>query len=230
MPAFAVLFDMDGLMLDTERLAHRAWTQAMQERGYQLETRHYVRLIGRTAADVGRILGEIFGDTMPYADIYTRRQALFDAEVAANGVAIKPGLLELLDFLEQHQIPKAVASSTNSAGVLLKLNHVGIAGRFASLVGGDQVERGKPAPDLFLEAARQLGFDPRDCLVLEDSEAGILAAHRAGMLPIMVPDMKQPDADTARIAYRIVPSLHEVIPLVDTYLREGLPRSGSAVE
>lgn len=230
MPSFAVLFDMDGLMLDTERLAHRAWTQAMMERGYALDEAAYLRLVGRTAADVQGILSEIFGDTIPYADIYARRRALYDAEIAANGVAIKPGLPELLDFLEEHQVPKAVASSTHRPIVVMKLTLVGVAGRFPVMVGGDQVAYGKPAPDLFLEAARQLGFSPRDCLVLEDSEAGVLAAHRAGMLPVMVPDMKQPDAETARMAYRVVPSLSDVIPLVETFLRAGLPGAGSGVE
>lgn len=230
MPALAVLFDMDGLMLDTERLAHRAWTQAMMERGYTLDESAYLRLIGRTIADVQSILSEVFGDSIPYAEIYARRRVLYDAEIAAKGVAIKPGLLELLDFLEEHKVPKAVASSTHRAGVVMKLTLAGVADRFPVLVGGDQVERGKPEPDLFLEAARQLGFAPRNCLVLEDSEAGILAAHRAGMLPVMVPDMKQPDADTDRMAYRVVPSLHEVIPLVETFLHEGLPRAGSEVE
>lgn len=230
MPLFAVLFDMDGLMLDTERLAHRAWTQAMLERGYTLDETSYLRLIGRTVADVQGILSEIFGDSIPYADIYARRRALYDLEIAANGVAVKPGLLELLDYLETHQVPKAVASSTHHPSVVMKLTLAGIAGRFSALVGGDQVERGKPEPDLFLEAARQLGFAPRDCLVLEDSEAGILAAHRAGMLPVMVPDMKQPDAETARLSYRVVPTLHDVIPMIETFLREGLAGSTSTVE
>lgn len=230
MPPFAVLFDMDGLMLDTERLAHRAWTQAMMERGYALEEAAYLRLIGRTAADVQGILSEIFGDAIPYADIYARRRTLYDAEIAANGVAIKPGLLELLDFLEEHQVPKAVASSTHRPIVIMKLSLVGVAGRFPVMVGGDQVTHGKPAPDLFLEAARQLGFSSRHCLVLEDSEAGILAAYRAGMLPVMVPDMKQPDPETARMAYRVVPSLTDVIPLVETFLRAGLPDADSGVE
>lgn len=220
---FAVLFDMDGLMLDTERMAKKAWTRALGESRYQLDDVVYLRMVGRTALDAQGVLAEVFGPDLPYQDLYSLRQAYYEEDIELNGVPIKQGLLELLDFLEEHAVPKAIASSTSSLFALRKLERAGIAHRFQTIVCGDQVSRGKPAPDLFLEAARQIGFPPDRCIVLEDSEAGIRAGHAAGAVPIMIPDLKQPEPEIYHLAYRVLPTLHEVIPLLDQFLKEGLP-------
>jgi HAD superfamily hydrolase (TIGR01509 family) len=214
----AVLFDMDGLMLDTERMARRAWTSALAAHGYAMDEPSYLRLLGRTAGDVQQILRELFGPELPFVEIYRMRTANYEADIASNGIRTRPGLLELLDFLEEKNIPKAVASSTVNWFVLHKLERAGIAQRFSTIVSGDQVPRGKPEPDIFLEAARRLGVDPVKCVVLEDSEAGITAAHRAGMIPIMIPDLKPPTPEVRALAYRVLPSLHEVIPVVEKFL------------
>jgi HAD superfamily hydrolase (TIGR01509 family) len=214
-PPFAVLFDMDGLMLDTERMARRAWTSALSAHGYEMDEPSYLRLLGRTAGDVQQILLELFGQELPLVEIYKMRTANYEADIALNGIRTRPGLLELLDFLEEKNIPKAVASSTVNWFVLHKLERAGIDRRFSTIVSGDQVPRGKPEPDIFLEAARRLGVDPRNCVVLEDSEAGITAAHRAGMIPLMVPDLKPPTPEIRTLAYRVLPSLFEVIPVVE---------------
>ncbi len=223
MDPFAVIFDMDGLMLDSERMARRAWTRALAEQGFQLDEISYLRLVGRTVQDAQRILGELFGPTLPYAQVFEQRQAYYDADIAENGIPVKPGLLALLDFLEEKKLPKVVASSTPCWFATRKLARVGIEQRFCSITCGDMVENGKPAPDLFLEAARKMDYAPQRCVVLEDSEAGILAAHRAGMLPVMVPDLKPPTDEIRKIAYRIFPTLADVIPLIESFLQNGLP-------
>jgi HAD superfamily hydrolase (TIGR01509 family) len=220
---FAVLFDLDGLMLDTERMARQAWTRALNETGFLLDEVSYLRLLGRTVQDARGILNDIFGAELPFDLIFSRRQAYYELDIHENGIPIKPGLHELLAFLEQHGIPKAVASSTPCWFARQKLEHSGLLDRFSAVVCGDDVPRGKPAPDLFLEAARRLDVSPHLCLVLEDSEAGIHAAYSAGMLPVMVPDLKQPSPDVRDLAYRILPDLHSVIPLVESFLREGIP-------
>lgn len=226
MRRFAVLFDMDGLMLDTERMARVAWKRALLERGFQLDDVSYLRLVGRTVYDAQAILGEIFGPELPFQEIFDQRQAYYDLDIEQNGIPIKPGLFELLDFLEANLIPKAVASSTPCWFARHKLARVGVEGRFLAVVCGDMVSRGKPFPDLFLEAARQIDVAPQDCVVLEDSEAGVEAAYRAGMVPLMIPDLKQPVPEVREMAYRILPSLTEALPLMEAFLRDGLPGRG----
>src|SRR5512144_2395011 len=100
-PPFAVLFDMDGLMLDTERMARRAWTSALAAHGYEMDEPSYLRLLGRTTGDVEQILRELFGPELPFVEIYQLRTTNYQADIAAGGIRIKPGLLELLDFLEE---------------------------------------------------------------------------------------------------------------------------------
>jgi HAD superfamily hydrolase (TIGR01509 family) len=215
MNSLAVIFDMDGLMLDTERMARKAWTRALSEHGMQLDEPSYLRMVGRTVQDAELILEEIFGSALPFISVFNQRQLYYEQDIAENGIPMKPGLLELLSFLEEKQIVKAVGTSTPCWFATVKLEHAQLSQRFSTVVCGDDVARGKPAPDLFLEAARRIGFAPEQCIVLEDSEAGILAAASAGMLPIMIPDIKQPTAEIQEIAYRILPSLCEVIPLID---------------
>lgn len=216
---FGVLFDMDGLMLDTERIARKSWTRAMAEHGFQLDDPIYLRLLGRTVQDARGILGEVYGPELPFQQVYEKRQAYYDEDLNENGAPLKPGLLELLDFLEENNIPKAVASSTPTWFVKRKLTIAGIMDRFQVVVCGDMVPHGKPAPDLFLEAARGIHMPPERSVVLEDSEAGILAAHRAGSLPVMIPDLKQPEPDVRALAYRVLPSLYEVVPMLEGFLK-----------
>ena len=223
MEKFGVLFDMDGLMLDTERMARVAWIRALDEQGYRLEDSVYLRMVGRTVQDARLILGEIFGSDLPFQQVFDMRQAYYDADIEENGIPLKPGLLQLLAFLEANHITKAVASSTPCWFAGRKLARAGIETRFQTMVCGDMVAAGKPAPDLFLEAARRIAIPPERCVVLEDSEAGIIAADAAGMVALMVPDLKEPAPEIHALAYRVLPSLQEAIPLFEGFLRDGLP-------
>lgn len=206
----AILFDMDGLMLDTESLAREAWFQTMREFGYPLTEATYLQVLGTTGARTRRIFQDAFGEDIPIEAMYARKQTLLDQEIEAGQIVVKPGLILLLDQLEAWHMPKAVGSSTAKALVLKKLGAVGLAERFHTIVGGDEVEHGKPAPDIFLEAARRLGVAPAGCVVLEDSDNGVRAAHAAGMRAIMVPDLKPPDEDVRLLAYRVAPALADV--------------------
>lgn len=223
MAAFAVLFDIDGLMLDTDRMARAAWTRALAENGYVLDESSYLRFIGRTLPDTQAVLYDLFGPDLPYEQIFELRQAYYDADIEQNGILVKPGTRELLDFLEAHQVLKAVASSTPCWFATRKLAAAGLEQRFQVIVCGDMAARGKPFPDLFLEAARRIDYPSRKCMVLEDSEAGILAAHSAGMLPVMVPDLRLPSPEVRALTYRVFSTLFEVIPLIDGFLRDGFP-------
>jgi HAD superfamily hydrolase (TIGR01509 family) len=211
----AVIFDMDGLMLDTERIAWIAWQRAASDWGFTLSKETFTALIGLTVPDSNAVLQEAFGPEFPVKEARRRRQHYYEAHIQAHGIDLKPGLLTLLARLERRHLPKAVASSTAREGVIHKLRVTGLTGRFEALVGGDEVKRGKPSPDIFLAAADRLGIAPPHCMVLEDSEPGIQAAHAAGMRPVMVPDFKEPSPETASLAHAVLPSLRDVVPLLD---------------
>lgn len=149
----AVIFDMDGLMLDTEPIAQAAWQRAFAEMGFTMDERDYLRVVGRALPDVARIFSKVLGPTFDFAQAQTLRERYFQAQVAAHGIPVKPELRELLDWLDARGIAKAVASSTGRAGVLARLDLTGLRARFPVLVGGDDVTRSKPAPDIFLRAA-----------------------------------------------------------------------------
>ncbi|MBV7332768.1 HAD family phosphatase [Chloroflexi bacterium TSY] len=210
----AILFDMDGLMLDTERMAQIAWQEAGAEWGYTFTPEIYLQAVGRTAQATGEIFRNIFGQDFPFDELYERKQQRFYAMLESSHIPTKPGLFELLNQIDELGLRKAVATSTGKQLALKKLTLTGLIDRFSIIVGGDEVPYGKPAPDIFLAAARRLDVSPDQCMVLEDSEAGIRAAHAAGMAPIMVPDLKPPSAEVASLAYRVLPSLDKVSALI----------------
>ncbi len=206
----AVIFDMDGLMLDTEPLAARAWVDAARDLGVAFDASINHRLIGRNFPDCRTIIGEHHGAGYPVDDLMGAWHGAYDAIVQREGIAFKPGLPELLDWLDEARIPKAVATSTRRARAQAKLELTGILERFAALVGGDEIARGKPAPDIFVEAARRLGVPPSACMVLEDSEPGMRGALAAGMTPVMVPDLLPPSPALLATAPLVVATLYEV--------------------
>ena len=211
----AVIFDMDGLMLDTERLAQQAWQQAGTDLGYDLPDEIYRLAIGRTAQATEEIFRGHFGADSPFEAIYERKQQYYHEAIEQGHVALKRGLLELLDELDRRGIPKAVATSTARPLALQKLRATHLLSRFPHIVCGNEVPNGKPAPDIFLAAAAKLAVAPAHCLVLEDSPAGIRAAQAAGMVPILVPDLVSPPAEIRQAAYRVVDSLYDVFSLID---------------
>jgi HAD superfamily hydrolase (TIGR01509 family) len=209
-PFSAVIFDMDGLMFDTERIARRAWDLAMGEWGRTIPGDVYLQVVGRSRTAVQEIFLRALGSDLPIAAITDRVLALMEETFAREGVPFKPGLSELLNALEARGIPAAVASSTYRGAVLDRLSRTGLLSGFRVVVGGDEVSRSKPAPDLFREACKRLDVPPGACIVLEDSNAGIRAAHAAGTIPLMVPDMVPPAEEIQALAHRIFPSLIEV--------------------
>jgi len=210
----AVIFDMDGLLIDTEAIARFAWQQAAADCGVDLDDALFAKLVGRTRHDSNEILQTAFGAGFSLAAFRARCAARWEARLAETGITLKPGARELLDHLDTEGTPRAVATSSFRESALRSLALAGVLDRFPHLVTGDQVERGKPAPDIFLRAAEVLGVAPAGCLVLEDSLYGIMAAHAAGMVPVMVPDLVEPTEEVARLAHRILPSLHHVLALL----------------
>jgi HAD superfamily hydrolase (TIGR01509 family) len=206
----AVIFDMDGLMLDTERLAPLAWRDAAAAMGVAFDMALIAPMIGRNFRDCQSIITAHYGADFPVAAMMRAWHVAYDAIVERDGIAIKPGLHALLDWLEAEGIPKAVATSTRRDRAQAKLAQTALLPRFSALVGGDEVTHGKPAPDIFLAAAQRLVQHPAHCLVLEDSEPGMRAALAAGMTPIMVPDLHLPSAALAALEPLVLASLADV--------------------
>jgi HAD superfamily hydrolase (TIGR01509 family) len=202
-----VIFDMDGLMLDTERLAPRAWEDAAAAIGVEFDMALLPSMVGRNVQDCQAIVIERYGESYPTDALMKAWHVAYDAIVERDGIAIKHGLLELLDWLEREDVAKAVATSTRRERARTKLVHTNLMHRFSALVGGDEIARGKPAPDIFLLAAQRIGHAPADCIVLEDSEPGVRAALAAGMTPIMVPDLHPPSDALRALGPLIVDSL-----------------------
>ncbi len=209
-PFSAVVFDMDGLMLDTERIARRAWDLALGERGLAITPEVYLRVVGRPMPAVREVFLEALGAGLPIDAVIERKRGLMEKIFMREGVPVKPGLEALLAGLRRRSVPVAVASSTFRKDVLHRLFLAGLGDRFGVVVGGDEAARGKPAPDLFLEACRRLALPPADCVVLEDSEAGVRAAHAAGAMPVMVPDMVPPSPEVRALARGVFSSLTDV--------------------
>jgi HAD superfamily hydrolase (TIGR01509 family) len=206
----AVIFDMDGLMLDTEVLGPRTWRDAAAMTGVEFDVGLLPGLIGRNYRDTRAFLREHYGPTYPAEELTAACLVAFDAIVAREGIAQKRGLGELLTWLEREGVPRAVATSTRRDRAEAHLAQQGLLDRFAALVGGNEVEFGKPAPDIFLAAALRLDVAAGDCVVLEDSEPGMRAALTAGMMPIMVPDQTTPSRALLEHDPLVLPSLHEV--------------------
>ena len=207
----ALIFDMDGLMLDSEPLYQAAWQAAARELGYDLDAELYLSLVGRSSVEADRAFQQIFGEQFPVEAFNDRWDKLWQQLIKTQGVPLQTGLLPLLDWVDQQAIVKAIGTSSNSAEAELCLSLAGIRDRFSTLVTVDQVAAGKPAPDIFLAAAAQLQVEPVCCLVLEDSNAGVQAADAAGMAVVMVPDLQTPSAASAAIAQHIFPSLKDVL-------------------
>jgi HAD superfamily hydrolase (TIGR01509 family) len=205
-----VIFDMDGLMLATEPSYRVAWQQASAECGFDLPDALYFTLVGRSRIEGEQTLVDAFGPGFPleafHAACLKREAAVFDTTPPLK----KPGLDELLDLLDSRNVVKAVATSTVRQTATTQLAAAGLLDRFEVVATGDEVASGKPSPDLFLLAAVRLGIEPQHCLVLEDAEAGVIAAHRAGMAVFMVPDLKSPSPEVKRLANGVFESLSTV--------------------
>ena len=204
--SFAVIFDMDGVLFDTERIALECWGEAADRLGLRGWRELYPSCIGITQPKTRALWRETWGDE---AASEFEKQILIVSRERFEGKPVpqKPGLMELLDALDERNVKMAVASSTPEKRVRDNLVQTGILDRFRAVIGGDRLQRSKPAPDIFLLAGDALKMQPADCVVVEDSYNGIRAAHAAGMRPIMVPDLLQPTEEIRAISEIVLPDL-----------------------
>ncbi len=210
----AVIFDMDGLILDTEKLLVKYWCQAANEAGFPMQREHalHIRSLHRRFA-IPYLQGE-FGEDFDYLRIRSRRMELMSEALAENGLELKKGIRELLDFLREQGIPAAIATATDYERTKDYLGRVGIFDSFDHIVCATMVEYGKPRPDIYLYAAQKLGLDPSECMALEDSPNGVRSASEAGCVTVMVPDLTQPDEELLSLIYAKADSLLDVIEII----------------
>jgi len=213
----ALILDMDGLMIDTEAAEFRSWTRAAGDFGWSFSTEQHTQLLGRTNKDCWALMTAWFQERPATGGSLTEIWSRAGEYSRAEAVVVKKGLFDLLDWAKREGVPVAVASSSTRANVAARLREAGADEAVDATVGGDEVEHGKPAPDIFLEAARRLGCEPRTCVVLEDSDSGITAAAAAGMISFLVPDSSVPRVIPAAIqarAYRTCESLNDVLDIL----------------
>lgn len=213
-PIRGVLFDMDGLVLDTETLYARFWAEAAGAMGYPMthEQALGMRSLNRSAGQAQ--LERYFGEGVDYPAIRAKRIELMTAHIDRHGVDPKPGIYKLLDYLEARGIPAAITSSSPKDRILKYLTPLGLSHRFQKLCSGYEVAHGKPEPDIYLHGAAQLGLRPEECMALEDSPAGVLSAYRAGCVTVMIPDQDQPNEETLALLHAKADTLADVIDLL----------------
>jgi HAD superfamily hydrolase (TIGR01509 family) len=214
----AVIFDVDGTLLDTERIYMQAWKDAAAEQGYVMPDSVLQKTRAVNTRDAARIFETEIGNGFSYTKTRPIRVRIAEEIIARESPILKPGVLELLAFLEEKGIRLAVASSTNQQGTREHLAESRILDRFEVVVGGDMVTNGKPHPDIFLKAAEALGTAPEACIVVEDSPAGIRAAHAAGMKAVLVPDQAAITQEIIDMADVVLNSLLEMPAYLQTLI------------
>jgi HAD superfamily hydrolase (TIGR01509 family) len=209
----AVVFDMDGLLVDSEAMFRDVMMDIARRRGVRLPLEVFLRMVGLQAPASRQVALDHFGEDFDYDSWMAEAWALAQAR-AAVGVALKAGVVELLDFLDEAGLPRAVATSSGHPTVSRTLGPHDLAPRFQAIVAAGDYARGKPDPDAFLVAAERLGVEPAACLALEDSHNGVRAAHAAGMMTIMVPDLLEATEEMRSLCVAVAETLHEVRDLL----------------
>ena len=206
---------MDGLMFDTETLTYELQKPILKEWGVDYTLDWYKQTIGKRSEDIVQMFKELCGDEFDFAAFRVQCRKAYQKYTDEFGVPIKDGLFELLDFLKSKGIKTALCTSTTESSATRTLRISGTLPYFDELVCAEDVERGKPYPDPFIKAAEKLGLNPGECMALEDSINGIKSAYTAGMVTVMIPDLIEPTDEIRPMCREILPTLNEVIGLID---------------
>ena len=215
----AVVFDMDGLLLDSERICMEIFAEVCVSNGFEFDRIVYGRCIGTNREGTRQVLLEGYGAEFPYEVVEDEWMSRYEAQVQSEPVPVKAGATEVLECLRRREVPIALATSTQAPIALRKLELAGLAGYFEIAVTGEQVSRGKPDPEPYVEALRRLGQAARDCWALEDSDNGVVSAHGAGMMVVQVPDLIEPTAEVRALGHVVVDSLVDVLALLGEHTR-----------
>ena len=210
-----VLFDMDGIVIDTEILYTRFWQAAAKELGYPMTREQSLGMRSLNSEKSQQYLEECFGPGIEYRTLREVRIRHMEAWIDEHGIAVKPGIYELLEYLHNKNIPCAITSSSPLKRIEKYLSPLNLYDQFNKICSGYEVAHGKPEPDIYLEGASCLHLDPSSCLALEDSSAGIESAFEAGCLPVIIPDLDQPDEKILSQSFARSDSLLDIISLIE---------------
>jgi HAD superfamily hydrolase (TIGR01509 family) len=213
----AVLFDMDGLLLDSERVLMKAWTAAAAEEGVAIPPEAYTAVIGRAAQESHALFTEMLGGAERHARLREKIVERLHAERDSPIFPLKPGVVDLLAALRARGVPCAVASSSGADEIRHRLEVVGVLHHFDVVAGGNEVARGKPDPAVYALAASRLGVPATDCIAFEDSDNGARAALAAGATLVVVPDLRRPAADVIGRCLHVLDSLQDAVDHVPTW-------------
>ncbi|KJY82732.1 CbbY [Vibrio galatheae] len=205
----AAIFDMDGLLLDTERVCMRVFKQACENVNLPFYEDNYLSIIGKNSAGIEKVFRKTYGDDLEKLQTEWRKN--YDAIVKHQAIPVKHGVIELLEWLKAHNIPTAVATSTHREVALIKLELAGLSQYFDSFTCGCEVKNGKPDPEIYLLAAERLGVPAEQCLAFEDSNNGVRSATAAKMTTFQIPDLVAPCDEVKALGHNIFPSLQDAL-------------------
>lgn len=216
-----LVFDMDGLLFDSERIVKHSWELAGNELGIVHMGNHIYHTLGMNLAGRNAYFSKAVGEDFPHQEFARLTRKYFYEITDSEGLPMKPGAKELLKYGTEAGYKMAVATSSRSGYARQNLEDADIYRFFDGFVFGDMVSHAKPDPEIYLRACETIGLQPESCIALEDAPAGIRAASAAGMYPVMIPDLVQPDEETEALIYRKFRTLYEVIPFLKEDAKEG---------
>lgn len=205
----AVIFDMDGVIFDTEMVYLSVWSKVFEKYGYKMTKDIYASVLGTGRENVKKVFLDEFGNQLPIDNMYIEKDENL-AMAIEEGVPLKPGVYEILKYLKDKDFKVALATSALSERAFKQLRQAKVESFFNAVVCRDEVIETKPNPEIFLKAAKKLMVEPEECIVIEDSSAGIEAAFKAGMIPIHVVDLKEADESIIRNCYKSFSNLNEI--------------------
>lgn len=206
-----IIFDMDGVLFDTERIGYECWAEVADAMKLGDLSEGIKGCVGLNYTDAKIFMHSLYGEDFPFDEFKETVQALRKQRFLEEGVPVKEGVREILEYLTENGYIVGLASSTGRESVMDYLEQSGLAHFFRTVVTGDMVEHSKPNPDIYLKACEELGVSPVNAIAIEDSPNGIRSAYRAGMKPVMVPDMIEPTAEIEAMLYGKFYSLLDVV-------------------
>lgn len=209
----AVIFDMDGTMIDTEKIKENGWKYAGECQNIIIDDKILSIMRGTNKEYCKEFINKKFKN-INFEKLYNDRNEFIEKYINTNGIKMKKGLMEILQFLKSNNYKIAVASSSEEETIRKYLAKINILDFFNVIVAGDRIENGKPNPEIYLKAVELLNIQKEKCIGIEDSNSGILSVYRAGLKPIMIPDLEQPKEEVKNILYAKLNSLEEIIEIL----------------
>ena len=206
----AIIFDMDGLMIDSERVTFECYQERLKDMNLTMDEEFYKTLLGKPLKGIYQRFYDVYGNDFPIEDVIKDVHALMAKRFETEGVPIKTGLKSLLEYLKENNYKTIVATSSNRDRVDTILSQAQITDYFDDSICGDEVTKGKPNPEVFLKSCQKLDVNVDEAIVLEDSEAGIQASYDAGIKVICIPDMKYPEKQYEEKTFKILKDLNDV--------------------